>query len=127
MLVDAVVHRGQQGGAHQVGVHHAIDRAVLETAGGRNAQAGGAVLEAPVSKDRCPEAGVPEAAVAVDGRAADRGQCLQVVDHAADRFEPFGTGHLRVVIVGHEGVLAAAHIHVVVGHAGQIVGVRGRI
>ena len=43
-----------------------------------------------------------------------------MVDHAADRLKPFLAGHLRIVIVGHEGVLAAAHVHVVFAHTRQI-------
>ena len=40
--------------------------------GRRDAQRGGAVLEAPVGEDRRPEARVPEPAVRVDGRGRDR-------------------------------------------------------
>ena len=43
--------------------------------------------------------------------------------HATDGLEAFGTRHLRVVIIGHEGVFATLHIHVVLFHAGQVVGV----
>ena len=66
-----VVERHQQGGGQEVGVHHAVDGAVLEPAGRRDAQAAGAVLVAPVGVDRRPEALVPQPAVGVDGRAAD--------------------------------------------------------
>mmetsp|Transcript_23311 Transcript_23311/g.40480 ORF Transcript_23311/g.40480 Transcript_23311/m.40480 type:complete len:522 (-) Transcript_23311:58-1623(-) len=121
VVLQPVIHRRQQGGAHQIGVHHRIHRPILEPPRRRHAQPRGAVLEAPVAEDRRPEARIPQPPIRVHRRTADRGQRLQVMHHAADRLQTFLARHLRIVRIGHERVLAALHIHVVVGHPRQVV------
>ena len=122
-VVEPVIHRCQQRRAHEVRVYHRVDRAIFKPARRGDPQTRGAVLEAPIGEDRRPEARIPETAIGVDGRGTNGRERLQVMDHAADGLEPFGARHLRVVIIGHERILAAFHIHVVVFHARQVVGV----
>ena len=65
----------QQGARHQMRVHHGVDRAILETAGGGDAQARRYDSGSPNrNRHGRPEARVPKPAIGVHGRAADRGQ-----------------------------------------------------
>src|ERR1700736_5561829 len=57
---------------------------MFEAAGRRNAQPACAVLEPPIAVDGRPETGVPQPAIGVHGRAADRSQGIEMIHHAAD-------------------------------------------
>ncbi len=111
VAVDAVVEGLQKGAGHQVGVHHGIDRAVLEPAGRRDAQRAGPVLIAPVGEDRRPETRVPKPAVGVDRGGADRGQGAQMLHHAADALQADRAGLALVDAgIGHEEIVAALQV-----------------
>ena len=119
VLPDAVVGHLDDGAGHQVRVDHRVHGPVLETPRSRDPKAGGAVLVTPVREHRRPESRVPQPPVRVDGGAADRGQRPKVGDDAADDLQAHLARQLRVVGVGHEGVLSPAEVGEVVGHAGK--------
>ena len=107
LSLDPVLHRLDQSGQRQVRVDGGVDRAVFESARRRDAQRGGAVLEAPVGKHRRPEPGVPQTAVGVDGRCGHRCQRGQVLEHPADRVQADLAGQALVFALRHESVLIA--------------------
>src|SRR5579885_3210805 len=113
-----------QGGQGQVGVAGRVDAAILVAAGSGTAHQAGAVLPAPGLVDRGPEADVPEALVGIDGRRADGGQGIGVLDQAAQ--EPEGllaeAGILVVGIVEDVASLGVDHAEVVVMAAGGDAG-----
>ena len=119
VVADAVVGRLDDRTGHQVRIDHGVDRPVLEPPGCRDAKTRGAVLVAPVREHRRPEPRVPQPPVRVDGGAADRGQRPEMGDDAADDLQADLARHLRIVGVGHEGVLAAGEVGEVALHARQ--------
>src|SRR3990170_4708661 len=123
IVLQPIVHGHEQRPGHQMRVHHGIDGAIFEAARRRDAQAGGAVLIAPIREHRGPEARVPQPPIGIHGRAANRRQCAEMGDDAADRLKPDLARKLDVVGVRHEGVVAATRIHEVLLRAGELLGV----
>ena len=76
MPLQAVVHRGQQGRHHQIGVNHRVWRPVLEAVGAREARrTAQEILQTPVDGERCPQTSVVQPAVS-SHRAGDSIACL---------------------------------------------------
>src|SRR5439155_24183887 len=97
LVLEAVIHRLDQNGCHEMRVHHGIDGAVFETAGSRDAKPRGADLEAAIGEYRRPETRIPEATIGVDGRAADGGQAAKMLDDAADGLKSDLARQLNVI------------------------------